>query len=120
MARSWDEGRREGRWDKQHLSKEEERRIQSGIDATMKAIIRDRHYDPIHALDGGMVNVTPVGAPAVTTPGVPLSPGVPQASEPWIPMHPVQDWLRLGSTVPDANLKSAEAALAKLGEEKEG
>jgi hypothetical protein len=113
MARSWDEGRKEGRWDRQHLSDEEERRIQSGIDSTMRDVIRDR-YNPTHALDGPSAKVTVVGAV------VAKEPGVPQASEPWRPMHPVQDWLRLGSTVADANLKSAEAQLRQLGgEEKE-
>jgi hypothetical protein len=113
MARSWDEGRKEGRWDRQHLSDEEERRIQKGIDDTMRAVIADR-YNPTHALDGPSAKVTVVGAV------VAKEPGVPQASEPWRPMHPVQDWLRLGSTVADANLKSAEAQLRQLGgEEKE-
>jgi hypothetical protein len=110
MARSWDEGRKEGRWDRQHLSDEEERRIQKGIDDTMRAVIADR-YNPTHALDGPSAKVTVVGAV------VAKEPGVPQASEPWKPMHPVQDWLRLGSTVASANVESAEAALAKLEEE---
>jgi hypothetical protein len=122
MARAWDEGRRTGRWDKQHLSDEEERRIQTGIDECMRSVIADRHYDPVHALDKRldgshipMATVTPVGAPVVKD-----LPSGPTVSEPWRPMHPVQDWLRLGSTVADANLKSAEAQLRQLGgEEKE-
>ena len=59
--------------------------------------------------------VTPVGAPVVKD-----LPGGPTVSEPYKPMHATHDWLRLGSTVADANLKSAEAALAKLEAEEPG
>jgi hypothetical protein len=120
--RPYDSGRREGRWDRQVIAPEEERRIQSGIDSVMRAVIADRHYDPIHALDKRldgshipMVKVTPVGAPVVKEPGVPEWKGL---AEPWKSRHPQQDWLRLGSSVAQANVESAEAALAKLGEEK--
>jgi hypothetical protein len=117
MAKSWDEGRKEGRWDRQHLSNEEEKRIQSGIDDTMKSVIDDqlkgRAYDPWRG--GGTEKVTPVGAPVVKD-----LPSGPTASEPSKPLHPTQDWLRLGSTVAEANLQSAEAALAKLEEEEPG
>jgi hypothetical protein len=85
--------------------------IQKGIDATMREVIADAKYNP-HALDGPMVKVTPVGAPVVKD-----LPGGPTASEPWRPMHRTQDWLRLGTTVADANVQSAEAQLAELEEE---
>jgi hypothetical protein len=72
--------------------------INKGIDFTMAQVIRDSHYDPRHALDKPE-KVTPVGA-------VPArEPGVPQASEPWRPMHPSHDWLRLGSTVAQARAR---------------
>jgi hypothetical protein len=110
MARSWDAGRKEGRWDKQHLSDEELRRINAGIDATMRDVIRDAKYNP-NALDMPMVKVVPQGAAPAKEPGVPEWKGL---AEPYKPMHPVHDWLRLGSTVAEANLKSAEDALANL------
>jgi hypothetical protein len=117
MARSWDDGRREGRWDRQHLSDEEEKRIQKSVDDTMRAVIDDqlkgRAYDPWRGSEGG-ATVKPVGAPMVKD-----LPGGPTVSEPWKPAHPVQNWIRLGSTVADANLKSAEAQLRELGEEEE-
>jgi hypothetical protein len=83
MARSWDEGRREGRWDRQHLSDEEEKRIQKSVDDTMRAVIDDqlkgRAYDPWRG--GGTEKVTPVGAPVVkdlpSGPTVSESPGNP-------------------------------------------
>jgi hypothetical protein len=75
--------------------------INKGIDATMRDVIRDR-YNP-NALDAPMVTVTPQGAAPAKVPGEP--------SEPWKPMHPVQDWIRLGSTVQAANVESAEKAL---------
>jgi hypothetical protein len=116
MARSWDEGRREGRWDRQHLSDEEEKRIQKSVDDTMRAVIDDqlkgRAYDPWRG--GGTEKVTPVGAPVVRD-----LPSGPTVSEPWRPMHKTQDWLRLGSTVASANVESAEKALREAGEEPE-
>ena len=85
--------------------------IQAGIDATMRDVIRDAKYNP-NALDAPMVTVTPAGAAPAKVPGVP------QASEPWRPAHPTQDWLRLGSTVASANVEAAEAALREAeGEE---
>jgi hypothetical protein len=111
MRRAWDQGRKTGRWDREVIPDEEEKRIQKSIDSTMRDVIRDR-YNPTHALDGPMVNVTVVGAPVVKD-----LPSGPTVSEPWRPMHPTQDWLRLGSTVASANVESAEAALAKLEEE---
>jgi hypothetical protein len=116
MRRDWDAGRKEGRWDHQHLSSEEEKRRLAGIDDCMRSVIADqlkgRAYDPWRG--GGTEKVTPVGAPVVKD-----LPGGPTVSEPWKPAHPVQDWIRLGSTVADANLKSAEAQLRELGEEEE-
>lgn len=82
--------------------------IQRGIDATMREVIAGAKYNP-NALDMPMTKVTPVGAPIVKD-----LPSGPQASEPWKPMHPTQDWMRLGSTVRAANVEAAEAALAKL------
>lgn len=113
--RDWDAGRKEGRWDRQHLSDEEERQRQKSISDTMKDVVADqlggRNYDPWRGSAGG-ATVKPVGAPTVKDVGVP---GAAQA-EPWKPMHPVHDWLRLGSTVAQANLESAESQLAKLDE----
>jgi hypothetical protein len=122
VARSWDEGRKEGRWDRQHLSDEEERQIQKSISDTMKSVVADqlggRAYDPWRGSGGG-ATATPGGAGKAVTPGVWDGDRSPEAGEPWKPMHPTQDWLRLGSTVASANLERAEAALAKLekGEE---
>jgi hypothetical protein len=95
--------------------------INRGIDLTMRQVIADRKYDPYELdkrPDGSHRPpevVTPVGAPVVKD-----LPSGPTASEPWKPLHPTQDWLRLGSTVAEANLQSAEAALAKLEEEEPG
>jgi hypothetical protein len=118
MARAWDAGRKEGRWDQQHLSNEEERQIQKSISDTMKSVVADqlagRAYDPWRDSAGG-ARATPVGAPVVKDVGVPA----PEAGEPWKPMHRAHDWIRLGSTVAEANLQSAEAALAKLEAEEE-
>lgn len=117
MRRDWDAGRKEGRWDRQHLSDEEEKRIQSGIDDVMKSVIDDqlkgRAYDPWRGSEGG-ATVKPVGAPVVKD-----LPSGPTVSEPWRPMHKTQDWLRLGSTVASANVESAEKALREAGEEPE-
>jgi hypothetical protein len=94
--------------------------INRGIDATMREVIADRKYDPYELdkrPDGSHRPpelVTPVGAPVVKD-----LPGGPTVSEPWKPMHPVHDWLRLGSTVASANVESAEAQLRELGEEEE-
>jgi hypothetical protein len=86
--------------------------VQRSISDCMKDVVADqlkgRAYDPWRNSSGGP-KAHPAGAAPAKVPGEP--------SEPWRPMHPVQDWLRLGSTVADANLKSAEAALAKLEEE---
>jgi hypothetical protein len=112
MARSWDAGRKEGRWDREVIPDEELRRINAGIDATMRDVIRDAKYNP-NALDMPMVKVVPQGAAPAKEPGVPEWKGL---AEPWKSSHPTQDWLRLGSTVAQANLQSAEAA---LGEEEE-
>jgi hypothetical protein len=109
MRRDWDAGRKEGRWDKQVIPDEELRRINQQIDSCMRDAIRDR-YNP-NALDAPMVKVTPQGAAPAKVPGEP--------SEPWRPMHPVQDWIRLGSTVQAANVESAEKALREAGEEEE-
>jgi hypothetical protein len=113
MAKAWDAGRKEGRWDQQHLSNEEERQIQKSISDTMKSVVADqlagRNYDAWRDSAGG-ARVTSVGAPVVKDVGVPA----PEAGEPWKPMHPVHDWLRLGSAVASANVESAEKALAKL------
>ena len=79
----------------------------------MREVIADRKYNP-YELDKRPEKVTPVGAPVVKD-----LPSGPTVSEPWKPMHPTHDWLRLGSTVADANLKSAEAQLRELGEEEE-
>jgi hypothetical protein len=87
--------------------------IQKGIDATMREVIADAKYNP-SALDGPISKVVPAGAAPAKEPGVWKG-----LSEPWKPMHPSHDWLRLGSTVADANLKSAEAQLAKLEGEEE-
>ena len=114
--RDWDAGRKVGRWDREVIAPEEERRIQKGVDDTMRAVIDDqlkgRAYDPWRG--GGTEKVTPVGAPVVKD-----LPGGPTASEPWKPAHPVQDWIRLGSTVASANIESAEKALREAGEEEE-
>jgi hypothetical protein len=122
MARSWDEGRREGRWDKQHLSDEEEKRIQKGIDDCMRSVIADRHYDPVHALDAttreahDARKVIPGGAGVAKVPGVPEWKGL---AEPWKNSNPTHDFLRLGTTVAQANVESAESALMGLPEEEE-
>ena len=88
--------------------------INRGIDATMREVIAGAKYNP-NALDAPMVKVTPVGAPVVKD--LPGGPSGPHASE-WKPMHPTQDWMRLGSTVAQANVESAEAALREAeGEE---
>jgi hypothetical protein len=89
--------------------------INKSIDITMRQVIRDAKYNP-NALDAPMTKVVPQGAAPAKEPGVPEWKGL---AEPWKSSLPQQDWLRLGSTVADANLKSAEAALAKLGEEEE-
>jgi hypothetical protein len=118
MGKAWDADRKVGRWDREVISDEELRRINAGIDQTMKSVIADRHYDPIHALDAttreahDARKVTPAGAAPAKVPGEP--------SEPWKPMHPVQDWIRLGSTVQAANVESAEKALREAGEEEPG
>ena len=96
--------------------------INKGIDQTMREVIAAPKYNPYELdkrPDGSHRPpevVTPVGAPVVKEPGVPEWKGL---AEPWKPAHPVQDWIRLGSTVADANLKSAEAQLRELGEEEE-
>jgi hypothetical protein len=124
MTRAWDAGRKEGRWDHQHLSAEEERRTQKAIADTMKSVVADqlagRAYDPWRGSAGGP-KATPAGAVVATVPCEGVA-GEPQPSKPWKPMHPVQDWLRLGTNVPDvrsANIASAEAQLAKLEKEEE-
>jgi hypothetical protein len=115
MGKSWDEGRVRGRWDHDVIAPEEEKRIQSGIDDTMKSVIADqlkgRAYDPWRGSEGG-ATVKPVGAPVVKD-----LPGGPTVSEPfeWKPMHPVHDFIRLGSTVPQANIESAENPLRTGG-----
>ena len=119
--RDWDAGRKEGRWDRQHLSDEEERQRQKSISDTMKDVVADqlggRNYDPWRGSAGGET-VKPVGAPIVKDLGVPGAGAAAQA-EPWKPMHPTQDWLRLGSSVAQANVESAEAQLRELGEEED-
>jgi hypothetical protein len=117
MAKSWDDGRKSGRWDRQHLSDEEERRIQTQIDQTMRDVVADqlkgRAYDPWRGSEGG-ARVTPVGAPVVKD-----LPSGPTATEPYKPLHPARDWIRLGSRPEEANVEAAEAALAKLEAEEE-
>jgi hypothetical protein len=83
--------------------------IQAGIDATMREVIAGAKYNP-NALDAPMVKVTPVGAPVVKD----LPGSGPTVSEPYKPLHPPRDWIRLGSRPEEANIEAAEAALAKL------
>jgi F420-dependent methylenetetrahydromethanopterin dehydrogenase len=64
--------------------------INKSIDITMAQVIRDAKYNP-NALDAPMTKVTPVGAPVVKEPGVPLLPGV-AASRPIL-----WDHIRLGA-----------------------
>jgi hypothetical protein len=90
MARAWDAGRKVGRWDREPMAPEEERRIQAGIDATMRDVIRDAKYNP-NALDGPISKVVPAGAPVVRDLPEPLLPGAPTPGPlPW-------DWIRLGA-----------------------
>jgi hypothetical protein len=90
MRRDWNDGRRAGRWDREPIAPEEERRIQASIDATMRDVIRDAKYNP-NALDGPISKVVPAGAPVVKDlPEAPLLPGVPAPEPPW-------DWIRLGA-----------------------
>jgi hypothetical protein len=93
MARSWDAGRKEGRWDRE-VTDEELRRINAGIDATMRDVIRDAKYNP-NALDAPMTKVVPQGAAPVKEPGVPLLPGAPT------PRPIPHDWIRLGEPKPE-------------------
>jgi hypothetical protein len=94
MRRDWDAGRKEGRWDHQHLSDEERRRIDAGISDTMKSVVADqlggRAYDPWRGSAGG-ARVTPVGAPVVKD-----LPEAPQG-EPWKPKGERIDWIRDGA-----------------------
>jgi hypothetical protein len=136
VAKAWDAGRREGRWDHQHLSNEEEKRTQSGIDATMRSVIADqlagRAFDPWKGSAGGP-KAAPAGAVVASVPceGVPQPEQQAQVQgEPWRPANPERiDWIRNGAgrslpslDVPDvrsANIASAEAQLAKLEKEEE-
>jgi hypothetical protein len=115
VSKSWDANRKTGRWDPQHLSNEEEKRIQRGIDDCMRAVIADAKYNP-NALDGPISKVVPQGAAPVKdlpempiVPGVPatprgervdFTPGEPEPFVPWKPMHPTHDFIRLGTNVP--------------------
>jgi hypothetical protein len=101
MAKAWDAGRKEGRWDHQHLSAEEEKRIQAGIDDCMRAVIADAKYNP-NALDGPISKVVPQGAAPVKDPGpqMPIVPGVP-AAERW-------DYIRLGARPGEARFGGEE------------
>jgi hypothetical protein len=92
MGKAWDAGRKVGRWDPEPMSSEDERRIQKGIDDTMRAVIADRKYDP-YALDTRPEKVVPVGAVKLAEDPlpVPLLPGAPTPGNvPW-------DWIRLGA-----------------------
>jgi hypothetical protein len=66
MARKeWSGNQGRGLWDNVPIGADEERRIQAGIDATMRQIISDPYKNP-QALDAPE-KATPIDAPTVTT-----------------------------------------------------
>jgi hypothetical protein len=87
--------------------------VQRQIDFTMRQVIAGAKYNP-NALDAPMVKVVPQGAVPVTVPGEPEWKGL---DKPWRNSNPTQDWLRLGTSVAQANIESAEKALREAGEE---
>lgn len=91
MARAWDDGRKAGRWDREPIPAEEEKRIQKGIDQTMRDVIRDR-YNPNSLAPLTLAErVIPQGAAPHKDLPEPLLPGAPTPGPvPW-------DWIRLGA-----------------------
>jgi hypothetical protein len=97
VAKAWDAGRREGRWDHQHVSDEEAKRTQKAIADTMKSVVADqlagRAYDPWRGSAGGP-KAAPAGAVVATVPG---EPEVQAQGEPWTPHGERVDWIRNGA-----------------------